>query len=433
MSEQAVLTPEREDVSSDLQARIREFTGFYEQHAYLAYNVALRITGEPGAAGQTVERAFLRQLDSQPSGLLATLTDSALRESGCRFDLAAAGDPQAQSLMTAFSSLAPVERATLALLDLAGIGADGVGAALGVPAEQAAKLEEAGRAGFATALGLSREQADAAARDWMWAAPPNQIWESLYPQFHQTVERHLHRGATEQTLVLKPASASAPTKTSRGGRRRVRRSARTRPAWLRRLGGRPAVAAATVVLGLGALAGAQMLGGNTEGDDGPSLYRQDAAESATGDDPAPSDAATGESAAKPHKPLTAALLDKLRLRELRQLRKYTRRQADRSLPARQRRAATRRITAIERAARQRLAAQRRREAALRDREARERARSQAPPPPAPTRAAPATPTPRRETPRPATDPAPTGPPASRDDADRSCLLDENSGQYICPQ
>jgi hypothetical protein len=196
---------------------------------------------------------------------------------------------------------------------------------------------------------------------------------------------------------------------------------------LQRLSPRVLLAAAILVLGLGAVGITRMQASDASPNESPYASEADDSYSA---DPTPSQAAKQADAAKPRKPLTAALLDKLRLRELRQLRDYTKRQADTRLPARQRRAAARRISAIERAARARLRAQQRREAVIRDREARQRARDQAPPAPASSPAdrppAPSQPRPRPQTTTPST------PPANRDDAERSCLLDENTGQYICP-
>lgn len=433
MSDQAVLTePRPESISASLQERIRAFTSFYEQHAYLAHNLALRIACAQAAAESAVQRGFLRQVGDRPAGLLAATVEAAMQEAVATADAGAAGDPEAQALLNAISTLPPAERAALALADLADADAEGIGEALGVPAAQAGQLLDRGRDAFATALGVSRPQADEAARDWMWAAPPNEVWEELYSHFHTAVERQLRRGSAEQTLVLKPDSATAPPAASRAAKRRLKRASSTmrRPRWARRPHWSVVLPAAFLLLAL-AVGAATQLGGSS--DSGGSQPASDQSGTAPGSaDPLPSGPATGEDdAVKPHKPLTAALLDKLRLRELRQLRDYGRRQADTSLPARQRRAASRRITALERAARARLLAQQRREAALRDRQARQNARTQAPPPPptSPRRTTPAAPTtpPRTQT------PAPGAPPADRDDAEQKCLRDESTGQYICPQ
>ncbi|MDX6651016.1 MAG: hypothetical protein QOJ97_2967 [Solirubrobacteraceae bacterium] len=435
MSDQAVLTaPAQEGISAPLQERVRAFTAFYEQHAYLAYNLALRITCSPEAAGSAVQRGFLRQVEDRPAGLVAATAEAALQEAPAAPDVSAAGDPDAQTLLAAISKLAPAERAALALADLAHAGPDGIGEALGVPREQAANLLERSREAFATALGLSRTQGDEAARDWMWAAPPGEIWEELYPRFHRTVERRLRRGSVdEHTLILKPESAAAPASAGRAAKRRLKRRSRkpSRRRWSRRPRWSIVLPAALLLLAGGAGAATQLTGAGATGNS-PAVSDQ-AAGSPGSTDPVPTGPATGsDGSVTPHKPLTAALLDKLRLRELRQLGIYGRRQADASLPARQRLAASRRIAALERAAQQRLLAQQKRDAALRDRQARQRAQTQAPPPPpsssAPQR--PASPSPRTQTPQnQSTTPAP---PANRQEADKNCLMDENTGQYICP-
>jgi hypothetical protein len=416
-----------------LQERVRAFTAFYEQHAYLAYNLALRITCAGDAAGRAVQRGFLRQVEDRPAGLVAAVAEAALQEAPAAPEAAAAGDSEAQALLSAISRLAPAERAALALADLAHAGADGIGEALGLPGEQAGKLLERSREAFATALGLSRTQADEAARNWMWAAPPGEVWETLYPRFHQTVERQLRRGSSEHTLVLKPEGQAAPAKASRAAKRQLKRASRKpRRRWSRRPRWGIVVPAVAVLAALAAGATLQLTGSKAAGG---SQTASDQAGVTPSSDPAPSGPATGaDPAVTSHQPLTAAMLDKLRLRELRQLRIYGRQQADTSLPARQRRAATQRIAALERAAQQRILAQQKRDAALRDRQARQRAQTQAPPPP-PTSSAPRRPTPTA--PRPQTpqnqSTTPAGPPQNRHQADQTCLMDESTGQYICPQ
>src|SRR5205807_2229957 len=77
-----------------------------------------------------------------------------------------------------------------------------IGAALGLGGDRAAKLLHRAREGFGARLGLPRPEADAASRDWMWAAPPVAIWEELYPRFHRTAERQARRGGAESTLIL---------------------------------------------------------------------------------------------------------------------------------------------------------------------------------------------------------------------------------------
>jgi hypothetical protein len=414
-----------EGISAELQERVRAFTAFYEANAYLAYNLALRVACADACARRAVHVGFLRQLDDRPAGLAASTAEAAVREAAPTADAAAAGDPASQTLLGAMGSLAPTERAAVSLADLADGDAELVGAALGLPAEQAGALLERARASFAAALGCDADTAEATRRDWMWAAPPDEIWQDLYPEFHRAVERRLRAGVgAAPTLIVRPDAPVAPAKA----RRRASKGKPRRPIrWGLAL---PLLALVAVIAAGGATRQLQ----GSSGANGP-LGKSGNAEASAPGDPAPTEPATGENGdAKPHKPLTAALLDKLRLRELRQLSAYGRQQADQSLPARQRRAASRRIAALERAARARLRAQQRQVAAQRDREAAARARSNAPPPPPPTLAPrPTTPTrPHAQAP-PRQTTTPGAPPQNRQQADRSCLRDEETGQYICPQ
>src|SRR5205807_46958 len=173
-----------------------------------------------------------------------------------------------------------------ALADLAHAGRDGIAEALGVPGDQAEKLLHRARENFAARLGMPRSQADEAARNWMWAAPPQRVWEELYPRFHQTVERELRRGPMDLTLVLTPGEAgsstsSAPTRQRQLPRVRIPRrrwSSRRRPNWT-------VIAIVAVVLGLGGAAAARLAGVGTSSDQrgsqpavpaGPALQSSDA-------------------------------------------------------------------------------------------------------------------------------------------------------------
>jgi DNA-directed RNA polymerase specialized sigma24 family protein len=436
MNDQAPLTPpDQDNAAAALQERTRAFTSFYEQHAYLAYNLALRIACAAAPAANAVQTAFLRQLEDRPDGLVPATVTAALRDAASPVEPEVAGGPESQALLQAISQLAPAERAALAMADLANAGPEEIGETIGVPGDQATNLLRRAREAFAAAAGLSPALAQDAAADWMWAAPPNEIWEELYQRFHRTAERQVRgRDTSEQTLILRAQGGGAPAKATRAAKRRLRRGPGRGGRLTRRLRSRRTGVVAAVLLAGVAIAATQLSSSNAgSGPGGPT--RSDAP-AATWGDPTPADSATGDdAAAKPHKPLTAALLDKLRLRELRQLRAYSKRQSDSSLPARERRAAARRVTAIERAAQQRLRAQQKREAALRDREARQRAQQRAPaPPPAPSSQTPRSPSrptpPRSSQPQQQAPAQPTAP--TRDEADQTCLMDEDSGQYICP-
>jgi DNA-directed RNA polymerase specialized sigma24 family protein len=430
---------EARDISAQLQERIRAFTAFYEQHAYLAYNLALRITCQPEPAVQAVQGAFLSQLEDRPAGLLPATVAAALHEASRHPEPGGAGEPEAQRLMAAMAELAPPERAALSLADLAHAGPDGIGAALNLDVDQAGKLLHRGREAFGARLGLPRPQADEAARNWMWAAPPAAIWEELYPRFHRATERDLRRGAGEQTLVLGPTEASrAPAGAHAKRRRRVRarglrpRSNRLRwsprPRWALIL---PTI----IVLTGGGIAADRMLRGGSKGGQigsGGSGAGPSVGPAAPGTEtPVPPTGASGQPAVPPHKPLTAAELDKLRLRELDQLNAYTRRQANKDLPPAQRNAAAQGIANLQREADRRLRAELKREQALRDQLARERARAKAPPPPPPPPGSQRTPAPQRQAPR-RHNTTPSGP-HKRGQVEQTCLLDQDTGQYICPQ
>jgi hypothetical protein len=332
--------------------------------------------------------------------------------------------------MTAIAELAPPERAAIALADLARAGPDGVGVALGLDGDRAAKLLHRAREGFAARLGVPRPQADEAARSWLWAAPPEEIWQALYPQFHRAVERALRRGPLDHTLVLGPADGPAKSPAPPGRRRRGGGRVR-RPRWGRRP--RWTLILSTIgVLSLGGIAGVRVMGANshTSRDGSGSEVKTLASPPGSAPD-ALATPPTGASSVKTHKPLTPAELDKLRLRELNQLNDYTRSQADRRLSTAKRQAAARGIDSLQRAADRRLQAELKREQVLRDQLARERAKRNAPPPPSAPR--PTTkPVPRTQTPKRQTT-SPSNPPRNKADANQSCLLDQDSGQYICPQ
>jgi len=436
MSDQTLVAdPPAQDITAQLQERVRSFTAFYEQHAYLAYNLALRITCEPEGASSAVQRGFLAQLDEPPPGLVAAIAGAALDEAGSNPEPSGAGDAEAETLLGVVATLAPAERAALALADLAHAGPDAVGQALGVGGDQAAKLLHRGREGFAARLGLPRTQADVAARDWMWAAPPQAIWEDLYSRFHQAVERQLRRGASQQTLVLTAdeAAAVAAPPAARPRKRRLRFGGRS-PGSRRRRRRRGLVLLAVAALGLGGLAAAAWLvvfkpHGNARSSP---LQAPEAPPSGDSAPPPTASATGGDPAVTPHKPLTPAQLDKLRLNELRQLNVYNRRQADRRLSAPQRAAAAHGIAGLQQIADQRLKAALMREQQLRQALARERARHSRPqstPQPAPRQGQPAPSKPKPQ----GTTTTPSGTPQNKRQADQTCLFNQDTGTYVCQQ
>jgi hypothetical protein len=421
-----------EDVSAALQERIRAFTSFYEQHAYLAYNLALRIACEPESAMRAVGRGFLSQVSERPVGLVPATVNAALKDAPSKPTPAGGGDAEAERMLAAVAELAAPERAALALADLADAGPDAIGAALGLDADQASKLLHRGREGFAARLGLPRAQADEAARDWLWAAPPNEIWEELYPRFHSTAERQVRRGHAEDTLALGVGGPSEEGVELAPVRRRRRPGAAVvggRFRWSRRTRWELILPAAALVA-LGGAAATRLADRETRGGEGvPSSAPFDGG----GVPGAAGSGASGTEGAgtrKSRQPLTPEQLDKLRLRELEQLSRYTRRQANRRLSTDDRAAAERGIRALRRAAERRLRAQQRREDVLREQLARERARSNAPPPPpAPRTRAPS----RRAPSQTRQGPAPGSAPSTGERTQETCLLQEETGEYICPE
>jgi hypothetical protein len=135
---------------------------------------------------------------------------------------------------------------------------------------------------------------------------------------------------------------------------------------------------------------------------------------------------------QPHKPFTAAELDKLRLQELAKLNEYTKRQANKRLAPAQRVAAATGIAELQRAADRRVSAELKREQALRDQLARERAKAKAPPPPPPPSSRTTPPPPSSRAPSRQTT-GPSAPPKKKPDSKQTCLLNEDTGQYVCPQ
>jgi hypothetical protein len=435
MSETEMLTETRaSDVPAQLHERIRAFTAFYEQHAYLAYNLALRVTCEVEPAMRAVQSAFLSQLDDRPKGLVPSVVEAALYEASSAPEASGAGDEEADALLCAIAQLAPPERAALALADLAHTGPDGIGAALGLGAERAAKLLHRAREGFGARLGLPRPEADAASRDWIWAPPPEAIWQELYPRFHRTAERQARRGASENTLVLGTAPASeehAPAPTPRRRKLHVPHPLRRR--WRQMLRRWTLIVPAVVVVALAGAAAARLTGGSgarhgSQGLSQPGGLDQAPVAGSSGAAPG----ANGPSVI-PHRQLTPSELDKLRLRELQQLNAYTKRQADRRLSPAQRNSAAQGIADLQRAADKRLQAELKREAALREQLARAKAKSNAPPPPPPPPSSHGTPArqPRRNTST-HQGTTPSNSPSSQQQVQKTCLLDQDTGQYVCP-
>lgn len=400
-----------------LHERTRELTSRYERHAYLVYNLALRITCAEAPAALAAERAFLTAADDE--ALIGAAARAALEEAPGRPPCDGAGDEQATALLRATAALPPVQRAALALTDLAEADAGEVASALALAP------------GIVEGI-LDRARADGPSDEeragWLWAHPPDELWEHTYHRFHEETERDLSR----PTVVMAAEPARAP-------RRRRRR-------W-------PLMLALLVAAGAGALYGTGVgLGGGGGGSASHPRGDQAAAASApaaaapappppTGDQATTPVVAPNPKAGapvKPAKPLTPKELDALRMRELAQVKRYAERQADDSLSARQRQAAAREVAHFQRIAQKRLEAAARREAKLRSELARERAarRREAAARRAAEREADAKAEthkpPPQPTPKPAAKSAPPPAQTTPQGDDASCLYNADDGTYICP-
>ena len=364
--------------AAELHDRTRAFMAFYERQAYLVYNLALRVAVTEPAARAAAERAFLalaRRADAELQVAPVTV-EAALAGAAARPEPGDAGDAEALRLLRATAALEPRQRAALALHDLCGLEAPAIGTALGAGEAAAEELLAAAGAAFAAALGATVEEAAAARGGWLWAPPPQELWERVYPALHEQAEREV-RGQTQ---------GPAPAVTSASASGTLRRVIRRGPVVLGLLVAASVGALYGTGTGLGDVGDRIGLGTSERGDAAPGSWASPApAEqlpAPTPRDPAapvsaPADDEAGEpraATARRAKPLSPAELDELRKRELRDLRRLQQRQGDKSLPASERAEAAADVRAIQRVARQRLAAAERRERALRAELRRERAR-----------------------------------------------------------
>lgn len=232
------------DRSTALQQGTREFAGVYERNAYLVYNLALRITTDRSAAIEAACSAFLGSLSSGDADaeLPAITVRRALPLAREKPDAEAAGDEDAQAMLRAGATLAAPQRAALALIGLSGADTARVAGVLETSEEAAASVTERAWEAFASALHTPVNAAQAAYRAWLWAEPPIELWERLYPSFYAELERRVSAGADDADAVTISAIAtvaSAARRPSRKERRRARRAERdarrgTKPGRLRR-------------------------------------------------------------------------------------------------------------------------------------------------------------------------------------------------------
>ena len=364
----------------------------YEREVFLVHTLALRITCDPAAAADAVERAFLAL--AAEGGVPAERAAAAALAR-------ATGAPGADGLLAAVAQLPPALRAALALDALCEPGEVAVAAALQVPPATVEAVVERARRELADSLGVAEHEAAAAYADWEWAAPPDELW----PRVHAAVYQALT--APEAGAV----TAAAPARR----RRRL-----TRPLVM--------AVAFGLLCALGGAAGAVWLAGTP----------------ATGGEREPARATTAPAVPAASLPVDGAIspqdLDQLRMDELRDLKRYARTAADQRLAPQKRREASARMRRLsERAAKRRRAVARR--AAERRRELAEARKAE--PTPEPVKAVkpggsqlPVAPTEDEEaTPVEEPDGEPTPEPVDEEQPSserEDCLYDEENQVYVCP-
>jgi hypothetical protein len=395
-------------------ARLEELTSLYERQAYVAWNIALRTAlTEDGAAG-AVRRAFLAQVNVQDEPRVALDSARLAAEPAPSIDPSAIESP----LLAATAALAAAQRAALALNVLDGASADRVGAALGIDALRAEELLRRAREELAKLLATDEESAEGAYKELPWLAPPEAVWVDLYPHLHAAVTRRARARASARALdaAARPGAGDS----------------------LRRLARRPAGLLASALLVAAVVAWAVAGGGDADRA-GTSGRDTRAVEASPSDSDPPGSDRRGQASTADL--LSPEELDRLRREEIEDLKRFTRRKANKRLPPRERRHAARRAGDIVKLARARQREAERRELALRralarERQARIRERnrrraSTSPPRKTEETAAPTQPSPDRTTRderRRRKDESST-----RTEAEAECLYDSDSGTYICPE
>jgi hypothetical protein len=394
------------DRTATLQRATREFTELYERKAYVTYNLTLRITCDRARAVAAASSSFLNAATTPDgeAGLVKTATSQALALTATgRPEPNGAGDAEAQAMLEATAGLAPPERAALALQGLVEAGPPEIAAAMNLTEHAATTVLSRSFERLAAALGKSREEAEKAYGAWLWAEPPAELWEDLYPSFYRHVERQIREVADEDGK----ATSKGP---SRRERRRLKRAGRERRR-LPRPGRRTIVAVALVALGAGGgvvASGTGLLGGGDDGPREPTLQPE---------------ASFGGN-------LSPEKLDELRLRELERAAGAGALDEEEIEDKPGDDPKTRKAKARKRKQRAELLELRRKRAA-RKRELRERAsRAPSSPAPSPARTPDRRPEPREEPKR------ETKPKDEKKDDERSiddCLYNASSGTYVCPE
>jgi hypothetical protein len=341
-----------------IDAQVQEFTRLYEAHAYLIYNLALRTTCEAKGAFGPVERAFVGVAAAPEADLpwlVANVTGAAIGEAKRRPRASGVGEAELP-LLSAAATLPAPERAALALNVLADADTPLIGEALGVGEAAAGELLERAVAGFAAALGVDGDAGSAAYRDWGWAEPPVELWQRIYPAFRKALER---RGTAEAATA---GGAVAAGSLAQPAAAQASKPSRTRN-WRRRLTGL-GTAVAAGLLAAGVLAYVHRNDGKRPATPPvASLYGNSATPAPAAPLPQPDTSATASGPsdpvaavqAKPHKPLTPKQLDALRLDELAALRNYQKRETDKRLTQAQRDYAAGKVAKLQGLARERAA------------------------------------------------------------------------------
>jgi hypothetical protein len=412
------------------QRRAKRLVELYEREAYTIYNLSLRTTADPPAAGRVTETAFLRYIAStataadsdspaeQRKGLLKEAVAAALAEAPGR---PAKEKPKRGSdderLLRANAALPGPERASVALISIGETGASAIAAATETTPKAATALAKQARQSFADRAGIPVGKLTASLRDWPWAEPPAEVWESLYPQAERLLaEIEAPAAKRRKAAGSKQAPTPLASRALRGpGLAGLRaRLSGTAGIWAFRAG------VLAVVLLPAAIVAMTGSGGN------PSTS---VALSAAGDGSATASAGSGAGTTEggsTYDALSPKELDQLRLQELDDLRRYSRAQADKSLSAGERSDAEQQALELLALARERLAEAERREqqAAAREDDAKSEGKpAPEPPPTTVTQPAPGKKKKKKGKRKP---PPPSG---SIDD----CLFDEESGTYICPE
>jgi hypothetical protein len=435
--------------------RAERLVKLYEREAYRIYNLALRITCERDAAARATETAFLRYVaetggDEESKGAsLVEQTVGAARALAPRAKGVERGEED--PLLEAASSLAPAERAAIALISVGTSSVKGIATAMGTTEDVAEPLVKEARSSLGSEIGVAANRVGPKLRDWTWAEPPEEIWESVYPQAQRLLVEREQAGPEAPAQSKTAASAKAPSKgkAAAKGKAKAQRRAPVRPArdsalasrllrdapslWSRighSFSGRVGIWAFRISVLVIILTPAAVIAlASTGGKSGSTLALSGPGQAGS----AVAGSADTSQGGSTYNALTPKELDQLRLRELDQLREYSQQQADQSLSASQRSDAASKAEQLLATARERLAAVEQREQQVAAKEQQQsQAKTPAPaatPAPQPAAPAPAGTTPPKKKKKHKKKQAATQPSNSLD----NCLFNPDTGTYICPE